>query len=184
MRLWRISDFATLSGDGGLLAQGRWHTQGRRIVYLSDHPGSALLELLVRFQIRVNDIPDSYQLLAVDVAEPVSSAAVDLNDLPPDWRQDRAFTQSIGDRWLTENAAAFLQVPSVIVPSSFNWLLNPLHADASRVTIADVVRAPLDPRLLGLVRPAETPVAPAPARRAPARSPRRSDGPTRRRKRK
>ena len=48
MELWRISNYADLSGAGdGLLAAGRWHTRGRRIVYLADHPASALLEMLV-----------------------------------------------------------------------------------------------------------------------------------------
>ena len=45
MRLWRISDFADLAGEGGLLVSGRWHSRGRRIVYLSDHPATALIEI-------------------------------------------------------------------------------------------------------------------------------------------
>jgi RES domain-containing protein len=47
MELWRISNYADLSGAGGLRAAGRWHSQGKRIVYLADHPSSALLEMLV-----------------------------------------------------------------------------------------------------------------------------------------
>jgi len=47
MELWRISNYADLSGAGGLQAAGRWHTRGKRIVYLADHPASALLEMLV-----------------------------------------------------------------------------------------------------------------------------------------
>jgi RES domain-containing protein len=184
MRLWRISEFVTLSGDGGLLAPGRWHTQGRRIVYLSDHPASALLELLVRFQIDANEIPVPYQLLAVDVAEAVDSTAVEVNELPPQWRQDRTLTQSIGDRWLTDNRAALLRVPSAIVPAAFNWLLNPLHPDAAGVALADAVRTPFDPRLFGPVRSAETPAAPARAQRGRGRSPRPSGARGRRRKRK
>lgn len=184
MRLWRISDFATLSGEGGLLAPGRWHSQGRRIVYSTDHPGSALVELLVRFQIGVNDIPDWYQLLAVEVPETVSAATLELSDLPPEWRQDRTLTQSIGDRWLSDTSTALLRVPSAIVPASFNWLLNPLHPDAASVTIADVVKVPIDPRLLGLVKPAETPSARAPGRRGRSRSPRPFGGRVRRRTRK
>jgi RES domain-containing protein len=147
MRLWRISDYATLSGDGGLLAPGRWHSQGRRIVYLSDHPASALLELLVRFQIGINDIPDAYQLLAVDLPDPVSSAAIDPKELPRDWPGDSARTQSIGDRWLGDNGTALLKVPSAIVPFAFNWLLNPTYTDAAGAVIAEVIQTPLDARL-------------------------------------
>ena len=148
MRLWRISDYGTLSGDGGLLAPGRWHSQGRRIIYLSDHPASALLELLVRFQILVSDIPDSYRLLAVDFPDSVTTDAIDVEALPRDWRGDRATTQSIGDGWLSANRTALLKVPSAIVPFAFNWLLNPTHADASGAIVADVIQTPLDPRLM------------------------------------
>jgi len=47
MRLWRISDHANLSGDGGIFFSARWHSRGKRIVYLADHPASALLEVIV-----------------------------------------------------------------------------------------------------------------------------------------
>jgi RES domain-containing protein len=39
-------------------------------------------------------------------------------------------------------------VPSAIVPAASNYLLNPAHADASRLSIATVTRAPFDPRLV------------------------------------
>jgi len=52
MELWRISNYADLSGGGGLQAAGRWHTRGKRIVYLADHPASAVLEMLVHRPVR------------------------------------------------------------------------------------------------------------------------------------
>jgi RES domain-containing protein len=148
MRFWRISDFADLSGEGGLVAPGRWHSKGRRIVYMSDHPAASLIELLVRFQIDPADIPDDYQLLTIDVAAEVVFDAVELSDLPPEWRQTRKVTQEIGDRWLSEMNCALLRVPSAIVPYAFNWLLNPSHTDAGTARVAEKIRTPLDPRFL------------------------------------
>ena len=69
MRLWRISDHADLTGEGGLLASGRWHSRGSRIVYLADHPASALVEVLVHLEVESEDIPSSYQLVAVDLSD-------------------------------------------------------------------------------------------------------------------
>ena len=69
MRLWRISNHASLSGDGGLYASGRWHTRGRRVVYLADHPASALLEVMVHLEIDAEDLPTHYQLLGVEVPD-------------------------------------------------------------------------------------------------------------------
>lgn len=75
MELWRISNYADLSGTGGLRAAGRWHSQGRRIVYLADHESSALLEMLVHMDRDL--IPASYQLLRIVVPDDIAIQAVD-----------------------------------------------------------------------------------------------------------
>lgn len=65
MELWRISNYADLTGTGGLRASGRWHSRGRRIVYLADHPSSALLEMLVDMDREF--LPATYQMLRVAI---------------------------------------------------------------------------------------------------------------------
>jgi RES domain-containing protein len=183
VRLWRISDFADLSGQGGLLTDGRWHSRRRRIVYFADHPASALLEVLVHLEVDADELPDIFQLLAIDAPDDIAFEALDPARLPENWLQDIAMTGSMGDDWLEAARSPLMQVPSAIVPASFNWLLNPAHPDATRVAIADVARAPFDPRLFRVVKSAGTPPAPVPRRRAPSRSPRPSGGRGRRRKR-
>jgi RES domain-containing protein len=148
MRLWRISSHATLSGDGGLYASGRWHSKGRRVVYLADHPASALLETLVHLEIDVEDFPTHYQLLAIDAPDDIAVSAVDEASLPADWRAQALMTRARGDDWLSAGASALLRVPSAIVPAASNVLLNPAHADASGLSIAAVARTPFDPRLV------------------------------------
>ena len=147
MRLWRISDFANLSGEGGLLAPARWHSQGRRIVYLADHPASALIETIVHLEVDRDQIPDDYQLLAVEVADDIAFESVDVQKLPTGWPEHLNATRAVGDAWLDSNRTALLRVPSVIVPHASNWILNPAHADAAKITIAQVIRAPFDARL-------------------------------------
>jgi RES domain-containing protein len=151
MRLWRILNHASLSGDGGLYASGRWHARGRRVVYLADHPASALLEVMVHLEIDAEDIPRDYQLLAVDVPDGVAMTSP---GLPDNWRDQAAGTQALGDAWLREAATALLHIPSAIVPDASNYLLNPAHADAARIAIAAARRAAFDPRLMAFVRDA------------------------------
>src|SRR5215475_3215924 len=143
MEFWRISNYPDLSGIGGLRAAGRWHSQGRRIVYLADHPSSALLEMLVHMDRDL--IPSTYQLLRIDA--PSDIAAETIAELPSDWRTQTMATREIGDRWLDRAGSALLQVPSAI-GHGYNFLLNPAHPDAARVTVAEIVHAPFDPRLL------------------------------------
>lgn len=144
MELWRISNYADLSGVGGMRASGRWHSQGRRIVYLADHPSSALLEMLVHMDRDL--IPSTYQLLRIVTPSDIASETVD--GLPPDWRTRTIATREIGDRWLDHGSSALLQVPSA-TGQGYNFLLNPAHPDAARIAVAEIIHAPFDPRLLG-----------------------------------
>jgi RES domain-containing protein len=145
MELWRISNYVDLSGIGGLRAAGRWHSQGRRIVYLADHPSSALLEMLVHMDRDL--IPPTYQLLRVAVPDDIVVEAV-RPELLPNWRTQTMVSREIGDRWLDLSASALLQVPSAISTEGANFLLNPAHPDAARISVTEVIQAPFDPRLL------------------------------------
>src|SRR5437867_964460 len=100
MRFWRISNFADLSGDGGLLAAGRWYSRGRRVVYLADHPASALVEVLVHLEIDPEDMPDSYQLLAIDIPDDIVSEEIKSERLSGRWWENSGTTRTLGDDWL------------------------------------------------------------------------------------
>ena len=127
-------------------AAGRWHSQGRRIVYLADHPSSALLEMLVHMDRDL--IPPTYQLLRIDIPPDMKIEPVAAGDLAGNWRNDTTATREVGDRWLDRLTSALLQVPSAISEQGQNFLLNPAHPDAVTVIVAEIVRAPFDARLL------------------------------------
>ena len=147
MRLWRISAHADLSGEGGLVAAGRWHSRGRRIIYLTDHPASALVEILVHLEIDPEELPGSYQLLAIELPEGVPFESIRMEELATGWIDNVDLTRDLGDRWLRDNRTALLRVPSAVVPFAWNWILNPTHADAASARIAEIFQAQFDPRL-------------------------------------
>ena len=92
-------------------------------------------------------IPASYQLLRIVVPDDIALETVD-TELPPDWRSHTLTSREIGDRWLDRTTSALLRVPSAISVKGDNFLLNPAHPDAATVTVAEIIRAPFDPRLL------------------------------------
>jgi RES domain-containing protein len=145
--LWRISNHADLLGTGGLLAPARWHTAGRPVVYLAESPSAALLEVLVHLEVDEAHRPATYQLLKVEAAPRIAFEAIEDRTLPPGWSSDESVTQALGDAWLRASQTALLRVPSAIVPETWNWLLNPRHADATGVRIVQARRDPFDPRL-------------------------------------
>jgi len=146
--LWRISNHLSLAGDGALRTPGRWHTRGRRIVYCAQSPASALLEILVHFEIDIQDLPVRYRLLKIEAPDDVQVESVSVDYLPTGWPETTEMTRALGDSWLTKGSAALLAVPSAIVPETFNVLLNPAHEDARRIVIVQTGDHAIDPRLL------------------------------------
>jgi len=146
MVLWRISRHQDLSGMGGLRAGGRWHDRGQPVVYLSENPASALLEVCVHTA--TNDIPPEYTLLRIDGPD-LTAAAIDPTDLPGDWQTRFDVTRKLGTDWLRLSRAVLLQIPSAIVPHTTNFLFNPLHADAKSFRITEATSYPFDPRIKG-----------------------------------
>jgi RES domain-containing protein len=148
MLLWRISNHATLSGEGGLIASARWHTQGHPILYLAETPAGALLEVLVHLELNPAHLPRSYKLLKAEAPDDISLRTIGKADLSQNWTQDLLATRTLGDEWLRSRATALLRVPSAILPETFNVLLNPHHADAARLCIVSHRDYPWDKRLL------------------------------------
>ena len=138
-----MSNYAALDGAGGLLASGRWHTRGKPIVYCAENAAAALLETLVHAEIDAEDIPVALRYLEIEVP---NSAAVET--IHPDWRRRIDYTRGAGDEWLQSRRTAILQVPSVIAPETWNFLINPAHAGSVAIRITKVHRYVVDRRLL------------------------------------
>ena len=133
MLLWRISNHATLDGEGGLIASARWHTQGHPVLYLAETPAGALVEVLVHLELDPAHMPRSYKLLKAEAPDDISRQEIGKANLGQNWTQDLLATRKLGDEWLRSRVTALLRVPSAIVPETFNLLLNPHHPQASQV---------------------------------------------------
>ena len=145
--LWRISNHLDLTGEGGLRYAARWHSAGHPIVYLAESAAGALIEVLVHLELDGDELPPGFTLLRIAVPPQVLMLPLD----PPgaaSWRLDASSTRQIGDGWLRGRQSALARVPSVLLPSTWNVLLNPLHEDAQHLVLAEAVRALFDPRLL------------------------------------
>jgi RES domain-containing protein len=147
MDLWRLTLHPDLDGEGGRLYSGRWNTAGSPVVYLAESPPGALIEILVHLELHENELPPGYTLVRIAVPDDLRPISLRV-PAGEAWKADLALTRKIGNAWLKSRRSALARVPSAILPNTFNVLLNPLHPDAARVTIADTQKAILDPRLL------------------------------------
>ena len=148
MLLWRISNHVALAGDGALRTPGRWHTRGRRVVDCAQNPAAALLEILIHFEIDIQNLPLRYRLLKIEAPDDAPIERVAVAQLPANWSERTEMTRALGDGWLTRGSAALLTVPSATVPETCNVLLNPAHVDAKRIVIVQTGDHAIDPRLL------------------------------------
>jgi RES domain-containing protein len=133
--LWRISNHIGLDGRGGLSAPARWHSRGRAIVYFATSPAGALVEVLVHLELDPTNFPGSYQMLKAESPDEIETPRLPAESLPRSWREDLELTRSQGDEWLAGAQSALLEVPSAVLPETFNVLLNPNHPDAQRVAV-------------------------------------------------
>lgn len=147
MILWRISDHSTLDGGGGLSLSGRWHTAGQRIVYCAPNPATALLEVLVHTEIDSDDVPVNFRYLEIEAPDTLAIEDVDPSALAQSWRTDLLATRRAGDQWLQSSRTALLRVPSVVVPATWNALINPRHPDSAQIRVIRTLSHGLDPRL-------------------------------------
>jgi RES domain-containing protein len=148
MFLWRISNYATLDGRGGLLAGARWHLAGHPVVYLAETPSGSLLEVLVHLELDLASLPRTFKLLKIGAPENITIHHMDEQKLAADWTSNPDATAEMGSDWLASGSSALLRVPSAIVPETYNYLLNPRHDQAAQVKVLWNRDFPWDRRLL------------------------------------
>jgi RES domain-containing protein len=117
------------------------------MVYTASTLSLAALEALVHFAI--DTAPLDYVALTVRVPDDAVERVV-ANTLPADWNAMAApaACQELGARWAAEGRSLGLSVPSAVVPSENNILLNPLHPDFSKVTLEKQEPFVFDSRLV------------------------------------
>jgi RES domain-containing protein len=134
-------------GEGARLEGGRWNPKGVPVVYLSDHPALAALETFIHLKTAATKI--NFLMFRATIPDDVSMLELPDSSLPSSWRDEppTVETMALGERWIREGKSAILKVPSVLVPSAANLILNPLHPDAEKVRIDKGEKFSFDPRM-------------------------------------
>lgn len=135
-------------GEGAFRAGGRWNSAGTRVVYVAASLSLAVLEMLVHFG--DDSILPSYSFIEAEFDEDLVESIEKIAKLPKNWSESPPSfeIQQIGDNWVKRNLSAILQVPSAIVPTESNYLINPNHQDFSRIIFGNPQNFIFDKRLL------------------------------------
>lgn len=154
MRVFRIEREKylknTLQGIGAASTEGyRWNSLNTYLVYSSESRALATLEVSVHLDLS-EDLPTDRYYVEIDIPDEVEILELRLEDLPENWDAKPPIleTQFIGDDFVKDKIVAVLKVPSSIVPPEFNYLINPNHPDAKKITVISQVPLNFDPRLV------------------------------------
>jgi RES domain-containing protein len=98
-------------------------------------------------EIDMEDIPITFRYLEIDAPDSIEAQTADDAATRVSWRTGTATTQRAGDDWLRSGHTALLRVPSVMVPATWNVLINPQHPESAGMRIVQVHEYPIDPRL-------------------------------------
>jgi RES domain-containing protein len=112
-------------------------------VYTSDSLALTVVEALVHLP---GALPLDYIAYRIGVPE-ARLETLDPRLLKTEWRNDLGYTRAIGDQWLAQERGLALMVPSAVLPSGSNVLLNPRHPRASALRLESEEPVRWDPRL-------------------------------------
>lgn len=136
MLFWRIgrrryaSEAAT--GEGARLYGGRWNSRGVRVVYASTSLALAAVETFVNLEPNLR--PTDLVAIEGEIPEALEIASLDPTLLPEVWYATRDESlRRFGDEWVKAGKTVALIVPSAAIRGERNLLLNPAHADFSKI---------------------------------------------------
>lgn len=133
-------DFKILDGEGARLYGGRWNSVGLSVVYTSEHLSLCVLEQLVHLSLTT--IPVNWISLKIEIPNKIKGD--EITSLP---KTDHE-AKRIGDKWIQTKKSLYLKVPSSIIQTEYNFLINPAHRDMKEIKIVDASPFKLDSRLL------------------------------------
>ncbi|SHF65306.1 RES domain-containing protein [Fodinibius roseus] len=146
-RITKSSYSRDLNGEGARRHGGRWNAVGTPMLYTSEHESLAALEVLAH--ISLASAPDDLALVAIHIPNPGKPRIIRPEQLPDHWRSYPASDElaEMGTQWIQSQDSLLLKVPSVLIPSEWNILINPGHPDFDTIDIREVRPFQFDDRL-------------------------------------
>lgn len=144
-RLTNGDHIKDLSGTGSKLYGGRWNSIGLNAIYTTENISLAILEILVH--VKKYKCPLDYYLLTISIPDSIKQVTINQEKMKKNWKDDPAYSQFMGDEFLKTKQSLVLKVPSAIVEQENNFILNPSHADATKIKIISTRLFEFDKRL-------------------------------------
>jgi len=134
-----------ISGTGAAIFGGRWNKKGTPVLYTGGSKEIALLETIVHTPPML--VPD-LDILTFEIPDD-SITEIKIENLPKNWIDYPApsILAKIAEDWVIKGETIALKVPSCIIHSACNYILNCGHPDYNKVKLVEHKDFHFDSRL-------------------------------------
>jgi len=126
---------------------GRWNKSGQKVIYAAESIALAFLESMIRRQgVGFNE---DFNIMFLDIPQELTITTIEPASLSPGWDDIRnhSVSQERSSSWYASLETPVLKVPSVVLPHSFNFVINTEHKDFKKIKIIDLTPLVPDPRI-------------------------------------
>ena len=137
-------------GAGAAEYGARWNSPGRPVIYAASSLSLATLEQLAHTE--TGRLPQDQAFIEITIPNSVSIETLPISEVAGWSPDDLGTSRAFGDRWIAEQRTCALLVPSVIVPTEYNVLINPAHAEFAHVAASAPRNVIWDRRLTAFLK--------------------------------
>ncbi len=124
----------------------RWNSKKHQLLYTSWTRSLACLENIVHKSGEM--LSQSFTCMHIEIPDSVKMSEIKLKELPTNWRAiESSHAKIIGDYWAASLESCVLKVPSAIIEEEYNYLINVLHPDFSKIKLKGKTKFVFDSRI-------------------------------------
>ncbi|HSU29110.1 MAG TPA: RES family NAD+ phosphorylase [Chitinophagaceae bacterium] len=129
MLVYRITHKSFSSSLFAPGTSGRWNSAGRKVIYTAESIPLAFMENMYRR--RGLGFNNEFRIMIIDIPDKMAFTEIDPSTLAVGWRDflDYSVCQAVGDNWYDKKQTPILKVPSALMITNFNYVINTTHQD-------------------------------------------------------
>ncbi|RYY57519.1 MAG: RES domain-containing protein [Chitinophagaceae bacterium] len=130
--------------------EGRWNRRGQQVIYTAESiPLAFMGNMIRRAGLGFND---NFGIMIIEIPEKVFIEQLKVEDLKKGWRDSTLICQEAMADWYTSHKSAVMKVPSAVLSTNSNYVLNTTHADYSKIKLISSLDLVPDERIDEIIR--------------------------------
>lgn len=114
---------------------GRWNKEGAQVIYTAESIPVAFMESMIRR--KGLGFNDQFGIMVIEVPDRFLISEINADKLAQGWRDDKdySFCQAAAADWYNNLQSPVLKVPSAVIATDFNYVLNAIHPEFAKIRI-------------------------------------------------